>query len=119
MLPTSVSEHPVQTGDAERLDEDNIPEFEVMRDPGHDINVDSNPLWPDQGNDVIEPDKILEQMINEKENPTPGAEEILVSGGHSPQSQQHAEPHISDASDQAPDSTTHISFGRFKFFTFG
>ena len=85
-----------------------------MRDAVHDFHVDNFPLWPDQGNDEIEPDRILEQeLINDKEILTPAAEGILVSGGQPLPSQQHGEPFNSAASDQAPDVfDSHISFGR-------
>ncbi|PSS24484.1 Sister chromatid cohesion 1 protein [Actinidia chinensis var. chinensis] len=91
----------------------NIPEIEVMRDAVHDFHVDNFPLWPDRGNDVIEPDRILEQqLINEKEILTPAVEGISVSGGQPLPSQQHGEPFNSAASDQAPDIfDSHISFG--------
>ncbi|GFY92160.1 Rad21/Rec8-like family protein [Actinidia rufa] len=91
----------------------NIPEIEVMRDAVHDFHVDNFPLWPDRGNDIIEPDRILEQqLINEKEILTPAVEGILVSGGQPLPSQQHGEPFNSAASDQALDVfDSHISFG--------
>ncbi|KAI8024243.1 Sister chromatid cohesion 1 protein 3 [Camellia lanceoleosa] len=92
----------------EMLNEDsfpqNIPEIEVMRDAAHDFHADNISLWPDQGNGVLEPDRLLEQqIINEKEILPPAAEEILVSGGQSLPSQQHGEPVSSASSDKAPD----------------
>ncbi|GMP41882.1 hypothetical protein CsSME_00011827 [Camellia sinensis var. sinensis] len=105
------------TEETEMLNEDsfpqNIPEIEVMRDAAHDFHADNISLWPDQGNDVLEPDRLLEQqIINEKEILPPAAEEILVSGGQSLPSQQHGEPVSSASSDKAPDVfDSHVSFG--------
>ncbi|KAA8515710.1 hypothetical protein F0562_018679 [Nyssa sinensis] len=94
------------TGIDERLNEDsflqNIPEIEVLRDAVHDFNSENIPAWPDQGNDVIEPDSTLEQQMMKEKICTPVAEVT----------EQHREPPSSAASEQAPlifDS--HISFG--------
>ncbi|KAM7481737.1 hypothetical protein LguiB_006320 [Lonicera macranthoides] len=91
-----------QTGTVnERPNEDsipqNIPEVEVMRDAVHDLSLGNVPSWPDQGDDRLEPDRDLEQLIF-KEMPTPAVEEISVPGGHSIQSQQNQElpPSASD-----------------------
>ncbi|XP_028051747.1 sister chromatid cohesion 1 protein 3 isoform X1 [Camellia sinensis] len=103
--------------ETEMLNEDsfpqNVPEIEVMRDAAHDFHADNISPWPDQGNDVLEPDRLLEQqIINEKEILPPAAEEILVSGGQSLPSQQHGEPVSSASSDKAPDVfDSHVSFG--------
>ncbi|CAL5331359.1 unnamed protein product [Camellia sinensis] len=66
-----------------------------FQDPGPEetemLNDDNFPQnIPEIENDVLEPDKVLEQqIINEKEILPPTAEEILVSGGQSLPSQQH------------------------------
>ncbi|CAK9154912.1 unnamed protein product [Ilex paraguariensis] len=97
----------------ERPNEDsipqNIPEIEVIRDAVHDKNV---PVWPDQGNHVLVPDRTSEQLVMEEEEIIPQVmEEILESGGHSLPSQQCQEP-PSAASKQASEIyDTHISFG--------
>ncbi|KAL6961953.1 hypothetical protein U1Q18_036912 [Sarracenia purpurea var. burkii] len=112
-----------------RLDEDsflqNIPEKEVIRDAVHDFHLDHIPPWRDRGNDVIEPDRTLEQqLINNKEifgshsTLAPAAEEIFASGGQS-LPLNHREPLNSAASDKAPDVfDSHISFGRCQIFQY-
>ncbi|KAL6958508.1 hypothetical protein U1Q18_050505 [Sarracenia purpurea var. burkii] len=69
-----------QAGASNRLDEDgflqNIPEKEVIRDAVHDFHLAP---WLDRENDVIEPDRTLEQqLINDKEILAPAAEEIRL-----------------------------------------
>lgn len=101
----------------ERPNEDsipqNIPEVEVMRDAVHDLPLANVPSWPDQGDDRLEPDRDLEQLIF-KEMRTPAVEEISVPGGHSIQSQQNQELPPS-ASDQGRDIfDSHNSFSEFE-----
>ncbi|KAK4372204.1 hypothetical protein RND71_007588 [Anisodus tanguticus] len=70
-----------------------IPEIEIMRDTVHDHNFENVPLWSDQGNDVMEPDKILEeQIMRGRETASPVVEEMLAPGGHSIPFQQRQEP---------------------------
>ncbi|KAE9459839.1 hypothetical protein C3L33_08257, partial [Rhododendron williamsianum] len=89
---------------------DDIPEIEIRRDAVHNISP-----WPDLGNDRIEPDGTLEraerQLVNDREIPTPVAEERLISDRQSIPSRHHEEPFNSAASSQAPDNfNSHIAF---------
>ncbi|XP_010534271.1 PREDICTED: sister chromatid cohesion 1 protein 3 isoform X2 [Tarenaya hassleriana] len=61
------------------------PEFERMRDATHDFSPGIHPsIAPKQRNDTDEPTELLDETLNEKENPTPViAEEMLDLGGHS------------------------------------
>ncbi|XP_058225203.1 sister chromatid cohesion 1 protein 3 [Rhododendron vialii] len=99
-----------QAGASEGIHEDNspddIPEIEIRRDAVHGFHNISP--WPDLGNDRIKPDGTLEraerQLVNDREIPTPVAEERLISGGQSIPSRDHEEPFNSATSSQAPDN---------------
>ncbi|KAK9272810.1 hypothetical protein L1049_003188 [Liquidambar formosana] len=100
----------------ERINEDNSPqnfrEIEVMRDAVHDYRSESLPIWPDLGKDITEPHRPIDQIMNEKEIPSPIAEDILIPGGPSLPFQQRSEPPASAASEEAPDIfDTHTSYG--------
>ncbi|KAM3265262.1 sister chromatid cohesion 1 protein 3 isoform X1 [Capsicum annuum] len=89
-----------------------IPEVEIMRDAVHDSfeNVD---LWSDRGNDVMEPDKILEeQMMRDKETASPVVEEMLAPGGHSIPSQQREEPPPTTSVEAHEIADPQMSFGQ-------
>lgn len=82
-----------------------------MRDAVHDSfeNVD---LWSDRGNDVMEPDKILEeQMMRDKETASPVVEEMLAPGGHSIPSQQREEPPPTTSVEAHEIADPQMSFG--------
>nr|XP_009597243.1 sister chromatid cohesion 1 protein 3-like isoform X2 [Nicotiana tomentosiformis] len=55
-----------------------IPEIEIMRDAVYDHGSENVPLWSDQWNDVMEPDKILEEEImKDKESASLVVEEMV------------------------------------------
>lgn len=89
-----------------------LPEIEIMRDAAHDFHVDNNSVLPDQRDDVMEPDRILEeQIMKDKEASSPFVREMLDSGVPSPPAHQ---PHVpsSVVSEQARENLDlHISLG--------
>lgn len=90
----------------------NIPEIELMRDAVHDHSFENVPLWSEQGNDVMEPDKILEeQIMRDKETASPVVEEIMSPGGHSIPSQQRQEPPSTTSVEAHEIADPQISFG--------
>ncbi|XAR62347.1 hypothetical protein NMG60_11017074 [Bertholletia excelsa] len=112
-----VKDHVHQAQDSERPNEgshpQDVPDFEFIRDAVSDFHADI-PLSPNKGNDdVIEPDKILEQQIINEKILNSVAEEIPVSVEKSQQSQQHGEPPTSAVSNGGPDIIgSHISLGQ-------
>lgn len=55
-----------------------IPEVEIMRDAVYDHGSEDVPLWSDQWNDVMEPDKVLEeQIMKDKESASLVVEEMV------------------------------------------
>lgn len=89
-----------------------IPEIEVMRDAVHDHSFENVDLWSDRGNDVMEPDKILEeQIMRDKETASPAVEEMLAPGGHSIPSQQREEPPSTASAEAHEFADPQISFG--------
>ncbi|XP_009774740.1 sister chromatid cohesion 1 protein 3 [Nicotiana sylvestris] len=89
-----------------------IPEIEIMRDAVHDHSFDHVPLWSDQGNDVMEPDKILEeQIMREKETTSPIVEEMGAPEGHSILSQQRQEPPSATSVEAHEFADPQMSFG--------
>lgn len=90
-----------------------IPEIELMRDAVRDHSFENVPLWSDQGNDVMEPDRILEeQIMRDKETASPVVEEILPPGGHSISSQRRQEPPSATSVEAHEFVDPQISFGR-------
>ncbi|KAL3537342.1 hypothetical protein ACH5RR_000708 [Cinchona calisaya] len=70
-----------------------LPEIEFMRDAVDDFRMEDALIWPDQGNDVLEPDRVLEELImRDKEASSPVVREILALGGPSVPSHQPEEP---------------------------
>ncbi|XP_055817808.1 sister chromatid cohesion 1 protein 3-like [Solanum dulcamara] len=89
-----------------------IPEIELMRDAVHDRSFENVPLWSGRGNDVMEPDRILEEQITrDKETASPVVEEILAPGGHSIPSQQRQEPPSATSVEAHEFADPQISFG--------
>lgn len=90
-----------------------IPEIKTMSDVVHDDHVyKSVSLWQDHGNDVIKPDKILEeQIMRDKETASPVVEEILSPGGHSIPSQLRQEPPSTTSVEAHEIADPQISFG--------
>ncbi|KAK4379645.1 hypothetical protein RND71_001507 [Anisodus tanguticus] len=89
-----------------------IPEIEIMRDAVHDHSFENVPLWSDRGNDVMEPDKILEeQIMRDRETASPLVEEMLAPGGHSIPSQQRQEPPSTTSVEAHEFADPQISFG--------
>ncbi|XP_009613722.1 sister chromatid cohesion 1 protein 3-like [Nicotiana tomentosiformis] len=89
-----------------------IPEIEIMRDAVRDHSFDHVPLWSDQGNDVMEPDKILEeQIMRDKETTSPIVEEMGGPEGHSIPSQQQQEPPSATSVDAHEFADPQMSFG--------
>ncbi|CAN4110418.1 unnamed protein product [Withania somnifera] len=89
-----------------------IPEVEIMRDAVHGHSFENVDLWSDRGNDVMEPDKILEeQMMRDKETASPVVEEMLAPGGHSIPSHQQEAPPSATSAEAHEFADTHISFG--------
>ncbi|KAK4346266.1 hypothetical protein RND71_032605 [Anisodus tanguticus] len=83
----------------------NIPEIEIMCDAVHDHGYESVSLWQDHGNDVMEPDKILEeQIMNDKETASLVAEEMVAPGGQ----QEEPPSAISAEEDHAESSGNHF-----------
>ncbi|KAL3516561.1 hypothetical protein ACH5RR_023463 [Cinchona calisaya] len=61
-----------------------VPNIEIMRDAVHDFQMEDAPIRTDQGYDVLEPDRVLEeQIMKDKGVNSPAVEEILISGGPS------------------------------------
>ncbi|MCD7462936.1 hypothetical protein HAX54_049648 [Datura stramonium] len=84
-----------------------IPEIEIMRDAVHDHDSGNVPLWRDQWNDVMEPDKILEELImQDKETASLVVEEMMERdvppSATSAEVQEFTNPHISFGH-QSPD----------------
>lgn len=83
-----------------------------MRDAVHDHSFENVPLWSDRGNDVMEPDRVLEeQIMRDKETASPVVKEILAPGGHSIPSQQRQEPPSTTSADAHEFADPQISFG--------
>ncbi|KAJ8546363.1 hypothetical protein K7X08_018946 [Anisodus acutangulus] len=84
----------------------NIPEIEIMCDAVHDHGYESVSFWQDHGNDVMEPDKILEeQIMNDKETASLVAEEMVAPGG------QREEPPSAISAEVHEFTNPQISFG--------
>ncbi|KAL3348538.1 hypothetical protein AABB24_021953 [Solanum stoloniferum] len=89
-----------------------IPDIELMRDAVHDHSFENVPLWSDRGNDVMEPDRVLEeQIMRDKETASPVVKEILAPGGHSIPSQQRQEPPSTTSAEAHEFADPQISFG--------
>ncbi|KAK3038769.1 hypothetical protein RJ639_027356 [Escallonia herrerae] len=65
-------------------------DIEVMRNVLDDLHSRNVSLWIDHKNDILEPDSdLVQQLMKDKDNYTPGVEEMLVPGEPS---QQYQEP---------------------------
>ncbi|XP_050284015.1 sister chromatid cohesion 1 protein 3 [Quercus robur] len=100
-----------------RLSDDNIPqdipEMEILRDAGHDFGLENlPPVLPDYGDNIVETNRSLNEIVNEKDILSPIMEENLMSGEKSLPFQQHSEPPTSAASEQGLEiHDTRVAFG--------
>ncbi|KAK3031081.1 hypothetical protein RJ639_036821 [Escallonia herrerae] len=68
----------------------NILDIEVMRNVLDDLHSRNVSLWIDHKNDILEPDSdLVQQLMKDEDNYTPGVEEMLVPGEPC---QQYQEP---------------------------
>lgn len=108
-----------------RLSDDNIPqdipEMEILRDAGHDFGLENlPPVLPDYGDNIVETNRSLNEIVNEKDILSPIMEENLMSGEKSLPFQQHSEPPTSAASEQGLEiHDTRVAFGEFNFLIIG
>ncbi|KAF3662359.1 hypothetical protein FXO37_12477 [Capsicum annuum] len=73
-----------------------------MRDVVHDHGSKNVPLWTDQLNDVMEPGKVLEDMIMKDEETTSLVVEVMM---------EQDEPPIATSAEVQEFNNTQISFG--------
>ena len=108
-----------------RLSDDNIPqdipEMEILRDAGHDFGLENlPPVLPDHGDNTVETNRSLNEILNEKDILSPITEENLMSGEKSLPFQKHSEPPTSAASEQDLEILdTRVAFGEFNFLIIG
>ena len=79
-----------------------MPEIEVLRDAGHDSNIDPPPVYPDIGDNTTEPNIFLDQIMNEKHHIPPMIDDLGL-GGPSMPSHQHSGPPTSATFQDAPE----------------
>lgn len=83
-----------------------------MRDAVHDFHTENFPVWPDLQNEITQPQRPANQVMNDKEIPSPLLEDILLPGGQSLPLQKHSEVPASATSAEIPEIfDTRISLG--------
>lgn len=111
--PSNQTSVPTETLNQSLSGENSPPEIEVMRDAATDLGSESfPPLSPTRKDDAAEPNRSLDEVLNEKDFLSPIMEDALPSLEKSLPFQQHSKAPTSAASQDIPDVfDTHGSFG--------
>ncbi|KAL9368153.1 hypothetical protein Peur_039352 [Populus x canadensis] len=111
--PSNQTSVPTETLNQSLSGENSPPEIEVMRDAATDLGSESfPPLSPTRRDDAAEPNRSLDEVLNEKDFLSPIMEDALPSLEKSLPFQQHSKAPTSAASQDIPDVfDTHGSFG--------
>ncbi|KAH8520535.1 hypothetical protein H0E87_001831 [Populus deltoides] len=111
--PSNQTSVPTETLNQSLNGENSPPEIEVMRDAATDLGSESfPPLSPTRRDDAAEPNRSLDEVLNEKDFLSPIMEDALPSLEKSLPFQQHSKAPTSAASQDIPDVfDTHGSFG--------